>query len=332
MKKKVLALIVAAGMLMAIFGGCSGGSGSGDQNDDVGSNYPNKPIQIIVPVPAGGDTDYNARVLAEYVSKYIGQPVVVTNVEGGGTVTGMQQILDGNPDGYSLVVNGTDVFVPNMLGNTEVTLDSFKTAGISLIDNTTVLAVHKDSGFTQLPELVEASKANPQGLEYGMKIGATNNICGIAMGTQWGAEFKNVDVGNNAAKMTALLAKQTDVININYSLAKDYFTTGEFVPLVLLGSEKNQALPELPLAEDFGMENLDYSKFFWLGMHPETPDEIVKIFSDALKKACEDPEYIEKMEANYLTVKFMEPQEAHQFALNFYEETMLPFKEDFVNQ
>lgn len=308
-------------------------NGENKNNEETkGTEYPAKPIQIIVPVPAGGDTDYNSRILAKYLEKYIGQTVVVTNVAGGGTVTGMQQVLDSPADGYSVVVNGTDVFVPHMLGNTDVTLDSFKTAGISLLDNTTVLAVNKNLGVTNLSELVEASKKDPNGLEYGMKLGATNNICGIAMGKEWGTHFKNVDVGNNAAKMTALLAEQTDVININYALAKDYFQTGEFIPITLLGTEENPALPDVPLPSEAGYKNLDFGKFFWLGMHPDTPDEIVDIFTKALEEACNDPEYIEKMEANYLTVKYMNPQEAHDYAVKLYEENMLPYKEDFINQ
>src|SRR5699024_6540973 len=124
----------------------------------------------------------------------------------------------------------------------------------------------------------------------------------------------------------------TDVINVNYGLATDYFESGEFVPVVLLGSEKNSALPDLPLASDYDLENLDFSKFFWLGMHPDTPDEIVKMFNDALKEATEDTELNEKMEERFLTVKYMEPEEAEEFALNLYEETMLPYKDEFLRQ
>ena len=294
------------------------------------TDYPTKPIQIVVPVKAGGDTDYNARVLATYVEKYIGKPVVVINVDGGATVSGMKQVLDAAPDGYKAVVNGTDIFVPKMMGRTDISLDSFKTAAIAVLDNSTVLAVNKALGITKLPDLIEASKKKK--LEYGMKIGATNQICGIAMGVEWGSQFKNVDVGNNAAKMTALLAHQTDVININYSVAKDYFKKGEFIPVVLLGREKNPLLPEIPLASDYGLKNLDFSKFFWIGMHPDTPDEIVDIFSAAVKKATEDPEYRAKMEANFLTVRYMGPKEAKDYAIKLYEDTMLVYKDAFVGQ
>ncbi len=294
--------------------------------------YPSKPIQIVVPVRAGGDTDYNARVLAKALEKQLGKPVVVTNIDGGATVTGMKAVLEAPADGYMAVVNGTDIFVPKMMGTTDISLDSFKTVGIPILDNTTVLAVHKDLGAKTLPELIAASKTGSKRLEYGMKIGATNNICGIAMGKEWGSNFKNVDVGNNAAKMTALLARQTDVINIAYAVAKSYFQTGEFLPVVLLGNESNPLLKDIPIASAYGLKNLDFGKFFWVGMHPDTPDSIVKIFTEAMKKATEDPEFRSKMEANYLTVRYMGPKEANDYAIKLYKETMEIYKDDFLKQ
>ncbi|MGE4352487.1 MAG: tripartite tricarboxylate transporter substrate binding protein [Oscillospiraceae bacterium] len=293
-------------------------------------DYPTKPIQIICPVKAGGDTDRNTRVLATALQKYLNTTVVVTNVNGGATVMGMQQCLDSDPDGYTLIVNGSDIFVPYMMGTTDINIDSFKTIGIPIIDNSTVLAVNKDSGITDLKDLIEKSQAAPDSIEYGGKIGATNQICGVAMNTEWGAALKFVDVGNNAAKMTALLAQQTDVINISYSLANDYFTSGDFIPLVLLGSTKNDLLPDVPIASDLGYKNLDFSKFFWVGTNPDTPDEIVDILADALEKASQDPDFVANMESNYLTPTFIGKEEAKDFCNSLYENTMLPYKDEFL--
>lgn len=349
MKKscKIYALLTTAAIL-ASFAGCGGGTkaassssaspvanaaASGSESSEASKttvDFPTKPIQIICPVKAGGDTDRNTRVLATALQKYLDTPVVVTNVDGGATVMGMQQCLDAAPDGYTLVVNGTDMFVPFMMGSTDISIDSFKTVGIPLVDNSTVLAVNKKSGYTDLKDLVEKSKAAPDSIEYGGKIGATNQICGVAMNSVWDSKFKFVDVGNNAAKMTALLAEQTDVVNISYSLAKDYFSSGEFVPLVLLGAEKNELLPDVPMASDMGYENVDFSKFFWVGTHPDTPDEVIDILASALEKASKDPDFVANMESNYLTAAYMGKQAAADYANRFYEDTMLPYKDAFL--
>lgn len=350
MKKhmRITALLLAATAMLAT-AGCGGAStGSSSSSAAPASStagntapesstasaasvdFPQKPIQIICPVKPGGDTDRNTRTLATAMEKVLGTAVVVVNVDGGATVIGMQQALDAEPDGYTLIVNGTDIFVPNMMGTTDITIGSFKSVGIPVIDNSTVLAVHKDSGYTDLKDLVDKSIAAPNSIEYGGKIGATNQICGVAMNSVWGAQMKFMDVGNNADKVTALLSGQTNVINISYSVAKDYFVTGEFVPLVLLGSEKNNLLADIPLASDFGYQNVDFSKFFWVGTHPDVPDEIVAILADAVEKASQDPDFIANMELNYLTPTFVGQDEAQKFAEDFYTETMLPYKEAFL--
>lgn len=288
-------------------------------------------ITIICPVKAGGDTDRNTRVLAETMQKYTGVNVVVKNVDGGATVMGMQECLDADPDGNTLIINGTDIFVPYLQGTSEITIDSFKTIGVPIIDNTTVLAVNKASGWNTLEDLLNASKAEPNTIEYGGKIGAANQICCIAMNAEWEAGLKFVDVGNNAAKMTALLGEQTDVINISYSLANDYFTTGDFIPVVLLGTEKNDLLPvDVPLASDLGLKDVDFSKFFWVGTGPDVPDEKVEALQEVLRQVTADPDFIADIEGNYLNVSEMIGQEAQDFCNAMYTDTLLPYKDAFL--
>ncbi len=341
--KRILAALMAV-LMMSSLAACgkkqenpgasasNPGTSAEKQEGNHTDGFPNKPIQIICPVKAGGDTDRNTRVIAKVMSKYLGVDVVVTNVEGGATVMAMQQVLDSEPDGYTMIINGCDMFVPYMMGTTDINIDSFKTVGVPIIDNTTVLAVNKNSGYKDLKDLVEQTKANPDTIEYGGKIGATNQICGVAMNKEWDAGFKFMDVGNNGAKMTALLAEQTDVINISYSLALDYFKTGEFVPLCLLSAEKNELLPDVPMASDYGLENVDFSKFFWLGVHPDTPDEIVDRLADAMEQMTKDPEFIENMESNFLTTVCYTKDEAKDICNDYYTRTMEPYKEAFLAQ
>ncbi|MDR1835921.1 MAG: tripartite tricarboxylate transporter substrate binding protein [Fusobacteriaceae bacterium] len=287
-------------------------------------------VTIICPVAPGGDTDRNARVLAQYLQKYLGTTVIVKNVNGGATVMGMQECLDAKPDGLTLVVNGTDIFVPYMQGSSKINIDSFKTVAIPVIDNTTVLVVNKNSGWKTLKDYLAASQAKPGTIEYGGKIGAANQICGIAMNREWNAGLKFIDVGNNAAKVTALLGEQTDSINLSYSLAKDYFETGEFIALCLLGNEKNTLLPNVPLASDYGLKNVDFSKFFWVGTGPEVPDAVVDILAEAIGKVTKDQGFIDNMAENFLTVVFYPKEEGKKFANQVYKEGLAPYKEEFI--
>lgn len=334
MKKKLLSAVLSAAVMLSALAGCGSqgqaSSDSGSQASSGASSQFDDVITIICPVAAGGDTDRNTRILAQYMQKYAGVNVIVKNVEGGATVMAMQECLDAAPDGNTLIVNGTDIFVPYMQGTSQINIDSFKTVAIPIIDNTTVLAVNKASGWNTLEDLLAASQAAPDTIEYGGKIGAANHICGIAMNAEWDAGLKFVDVGNNSAKMTALLGQQTDVINISYALATDYFSTGEFIPLCLLGSEKNELLPDVPLASDYGLKNVDFSKFFWVGTGPEVPDEKVEALAEVVRQVCEDPEFIAEMDQYYLTVDYMAGEEAQTFANDMYTNTLLPYKDAFL--
>ena len=322
--KKKMTIMLAASILTGIL------AGSSFLADEPAYEF-TEDITIICPVKAGGDTDRNTRTLAEAMAKYTGVNVVVKNVDGGATVMGMQECLDAEPDGNTLIVNGTDIFVPYLQGTSEITIDSFKTIGIPIIDNTTVLAVNQVSGWNTLEDLLNASKEAPNTIEYGGKIGAANQICLIAMNAEWDAGLKFIDVGNNAAKMTALLGEQTNVINISYSLANDYFTTGDFIPLVLLGTEKNDLLPiDVPLAEDYGLKNVDFSKFFWVGTGPDVPDEKVEALQQVLLQVAEDEDFIANIESNYLNVTSMVGSEAQDFCNAMYTDTLLPYKDAFL--
>ena len=351
MKRKIFTMILGTALAVSMLSGCSSKeeaasttaaqaeqpaednteSAEGESSEGGAYEFTDN-ITIICPVKAGGDTDRNARLLAQAMQKYAGVNVIVQNVDGGATVMGMQQCLDAKPDGNTLIVNGTDLFVPYMQGTSQINIDSFKTIAIPVIDNTTVLAVNKNSGWNTLEDLLAASQAAPDTIEYGGKIGASNQICGIAMNKEWNAGLKFVDVGNNAAKMTALLGEQTDVINISYALAADYFTTGEFIPLCLLGAEKNELLADVPMPSDYGLANVDFSKFFWVGTGPEVPDEKVEALTELVRQASEDPDFVSSMESYYLTVDFMPGEEAREFANQMYETGLLPYKDAFLEQ
>lgn len=342
MKKQAMKFLLGMAAAAFILTGCNESKSTSETKgsttaDSAGSAVENGAytfdgtITIICPVKAGGDTDRNARVLAQYMQKYLGVNVVVKNVDGGSTVMGMQECLDSKPDGKTLVVNGTDLFVPYMQGSSKINIDSFKTVGIPIVDNTTVLAVNAKSDWNTLEELVNAANVAPGTIEYGGKIGATNQLCGIAMNKEWNTSLKFIDVGNNAAKMTALLGEQTDVINISYGLATDYFSTGEFVPLCLLGSEKNNLISEVPLPEKYGLKNVDFSKFFWVGTNPDTPDDAVQALADAIEKVTQDEEFIKSMESYYLTVDWMPRDKGREFANSMYEKNMKPYAEEFLS-
>jgi tripartite-type tricarboxylate transporter receptor subunit TctC len=175
----------------------------------------------------------------------------------------------------------------------------------------------------------EKSKLKPNTIEYGGRIGGITHVSGIAMNARWGTKFKFVDVGNAAAKLTALLGQKTEVITLAYSLATDYYKTGDLIPLCQLSNVKNEGL-NIPLPSDFGLESLEQPKFFWLGVHSATDDTIAGILVAALEKVTQNPKFHQYLLDNWLSPCFYKGAEARKVIAEYYESSIAPYADIFL--
>lgn len=275
--------------------------------------YPSKPIQVVVPLNPGGDTDVNGRLFGKYLEQELGQPVVVVNVAGGGGTIGMRRVISAKPDGYTLLFYHTEAMLPKIAGMVDYDLFDLQMCGIGLLDDTTVLATYEGAPYKTLNELVDYAKANPRGVEFGMLTGGYPHLIGLALEEVTGAQFNIVDVGANAAKTVALKGKKTDLINTQFGLTKDYFTAGDFVCLGLLSEERNPLIPDIPTTKEQGFP-MNFNKFFFFAMPKDTPREIVDTFSAAIKRVVENPEFQEAAARLYLTPKYFGPEEGLEYA------------------
>ncbi|SDH86044.1 tripartite tricarboxylate transporter substrate-binding protein [Alteribacillus bidgolensis] len=106
-----------------------------EEKKEAASGYPEKSIEMVVPASAGGDTDRNARLLAEYLKDELGVSIVVQNVTGSSGSVGAQELLKSDPDGYRVLFFHNNILINNILGLTENKYSDFKIAGISAIDH-----------------------------------------------------------------------------------------------------------------------------------------------------------------------------------------------------
>lgn len=325
MKKRMM---VAAAVMTSVlaFNLLSGfGLFSGDDGE-----YPSSDIQLIVPVGAGGDTDANARLMARFVEKELDVAVPVVNVKGGSGTIGMEQVRTSEPDGYTGLFFHTEAMLPKIAGLYDYDLDDFKMAGVCLQANTTLLITHSDSGFATLDEFIAQAKERPGEIEYGMAVGGYPQLVGLALEQEAGIDLNLVDIGGNADKIAALAGHNTDIINVEYALVKDYIATGEFVPLALLSAERNPLFDDIPTAKEQGL-NMEFGKFFFTCFPKDTPDEVVAVFSEAMKKTVENPEFVEAAEESYaLTAVYMDPEEAVAYAKEVHD-NLMKYAELFVN-
>lgn len=282
------------------------------------ASWPTKPVQVIVPVGAGGDTDVNARLFGKFLEKELGQSMVTVNIGGGGGTIGMRKVLDAAPDGYTALFFHGEAMIPKLAGLADFGIDAFQMVGIGLVDDTTVLATHSKAPYKNMKEFVAYAKSHPDEVEFGILTGGYPHLIGVAVAQQTGTKLNLVDVGGNAAKTVALKGRKIHVINTQYGLTKDYFTSGDFVNLGLLSDKRNPLFPNVPTAKEQGFP-ISFNKFFFYAMPKGTPAEIVNKFSTAMKRVVDNPEYKAEAAKLYVTPTYMAPNEASTYAAEQYK-------------
>lgn len=315
---RIIAIAVILVSMITTVSLFAAGSQESGKGADAITSYPSKPIQIIVPVGAGGDTDLNARLFSKYLEQELGQSLAVVNVGGGGGTVGMQQVLDSKADGYTALFFHGEALVPKIAGLVDYGLEAFDMVGIGLLDDTTVLATHPGMPFKNLKEFVAYAKANPNKVEFAMMTGGYPHLVGIALQEEAGIKLNLVDVGGNAAKMVALKGRKTQVINIQYGLALDYFKAGDFVMLGLTSKERNPLFPDIPTTREQGLD-LEFNKFFFFAMPKGTPQQIIDTFSAAMKRVVDNPAFKADAARYFVTPTYMGPAEATAHAQSVYE-------------
>ncbi len=244
--------------------------------------WPKRPIQIVVPFGAGGDTDMNARIFAKYLEPLLGKSLAVVNVAGGGGSIGSRRVKDARPDGYTVLFFQDAMQVNTYSGVADFTWRDFEFCCIAGQETGTFIAVKSDSKWKTIKELVDDSAANPGKITIAGNIGATTSLTAMLL-NKAGAAFNIVNHGGSAQRITALLGGHVDVIQNPLVNIKGYVESGEVRILA------NQAPSRPPLAEEYPTlkesgypVGFQYRYFF---LFPKgTPGEIVDKFADAGEK------------------------------------------------
>ena len=286
--KKFFALMLALCMVFAL---CAcGGGGAAKAND--GPFKPDGPVTLIVAYKAGSGTDGPARILAQYAEKYIGQTVVVENVDGGSGSIGWSQLAAADPDGMTIGVMN----LPNFNSSIVKELGTYTTADFKAICNhvteTSIVIVRADDDrFPDLNTLVEYGKAHDGELKASTNGAQVSNHIG-AQAFAKSAGFKYIDIpqGGTADQLLSLRNKESD-----FTVVKLGDISGQESAYRVLGifsTERDARWPDVPTLGELGF----YDK--WLGASRAivapagVSDEVIQFYEDALKKTMEDPEYI----------------------------------------
>src|SRR5699024_8259473 len=274
-------------LLIIVISACS----SGDNENNVAENdYPNKPIEVVVPVGAGGDTDVNSRITAKYLEEELDQNIVVSNVEGSGGSTGMKEVLSKEPDGYSTFTYHNAMPVNEIYGLADYTYEDFKYARSAITDKSNTFIVSKDAPFDDLESLIEYAQEHPGEVDFANEVGSMTHLQLKEFEQKTDTEFNLVDAGGASEKLNGLLGGRVDVVPTSLGLVQDELESEDFESLGVIADERLEGAPDVETFEEQGVD-MEVDKLFYWAFDPETPDEVVDKFSDALEKVVDNESF-----------------------------------------
>jgi hypothetical protein len=257
----------------------------------VQAQMPNKPITLIVPFAAGGNLDIVGRLIAPGLAKQLGQSVVVQNKPGAGGVLGATELSRSEADGTVLLVSTPNAITvaPKMV-QTQYTLDSF--AAIGLISSTSLLLVTRteQNKFQDFASFVAYAKANPGKVSVANAgIGTSNHIAIMQLQIMAGIELNVITYKGSGPANIDLLGGQVDVSIDQLSSAISHLKSGRARAMMVVASERDPLVPEVPSAKELGLPTLEVSTTAGLLAPGKTPTATLAILNDALNKTLADP-------------------------------------------
>lgn len=302
-KKWLLAVAAAAVVAMPLFAGCG---------NDAKSNYPNKPINLIVPYAAGGSCDLSSRPFADELHNIVGQPVVVVNKPGAGGSVGVSEVARAKGDGYNIVNAsiGPSTIVPysSEVGYTYKDLK----AVAQIIDIPLALAVRSDSSIKNLKDYIEYAKKNPGKLRYGSPgAGNIQHVTLEGWAKDNGLKLTHTPYKGANPAMAALLGGHVESTFTGVTEALPHFRSGAIRLLAVTGPSRVTFFEDTPQLKDiptFKEAGWDLQATLWYGIlcPASTPDDVVKVLADASKKAYNSKKVQDGWKKLYLIPSYLE--------------------------
>ncbi len=277
--KGILGLVVILGLLLA----------AGPRA--TASDYPTKPVTLVIPYPAGGSTDVTGRVLAPVVKRHLGQTVVVENKGGGGGTVGPNLVISKPPDGYTIgIMASTTVTISWHMGKMNFNpIDDVK----HIMRYTGYLygfVVRADAPWKTFNEYVKYAKENPGKVTYGTTgVGSGPHLAMEMIAFATGMRLTHIPYKGGAECNSALLGGHVDSVSDSTSWAP-LVDAGKFRLLTIYTASRSPRYPDVPTLKELGIDIVFPSPLEIMG--PKAlPQSIVQKVHDAIKKSLDDPEY-----------------------------------------
>ena len=293
--------------------------------------YPEKQLTIVVPYPPGGSTDVLGRILAQYMSKDLGQVVIVENTGGAGGTIGAAKVAKAGLDGYTLLFhNMAQASAPALYAKLPYDpATDFIPIGM-VTEVPMVLVARKDFPAESLQGFIDYVRANPDKVNFANAgIGATSNLCEVLMKSTLGASWLSVSYKGTGPALNDLLAGQVDVICDQPASTLQHIRAGSIKALAVANKERISSLPTTPTFSQSGMPGFQLSVWHALYAPKDTPKSVIDRLTKALNNALKDPVLVRRfgeMDASVATPAIANPSYATKFLLTVIERWKVAMK------
>ena len=274
--------------------------------------FPDKPIRLIVPFPAGGAADVMARGMAQQLGSELGQQIVVDNRGGAGGTTAAEAAARSPADGYTLFFGtmGTQAINPALYPKMRVDpLKDFAPISVTHI-TPRVLVVGPSVAAKSVAELIALAKAKPDGLTYGSAgNGSSSHLSGALFEVMTGVKMVHVPYKGSSPLLVDVLAGRIDMTFDSYTVYEEHIKAGKVRALGVTSKARMGALPQVPTIAESGVVGFDVSN--WLGVLAPagTPKDVLAMLHAALGRAMQTPALRQQLVALGIEPTFGTPEE-----------------------
>ena len=284
----------------------------------AGTDWPTKPISMVVPYPPGGVNDAVARVYADRLSVELGKPVLVDNRAGAATTVASNYVAKAAPDGYTIYAGGTSLVInPTLTG--QVQYDPHKSFELVSLMSFTPFILHVNADFPvkNMAELIAYVKANPGKFNIASSgIGATNHMAAELLKAQAGLNITHVPYKGGAQAGQDVAGGNAQMMFSASLEAKPFLDSKKTRAIAISSLKRSPAFPDIPTVAEAA--NLpEFQAIFWQGMvvPAGTPKAIVDKLQKAIAKVAADPEVIERFKLQGVEIRSSTPEEFKAFYL-----------------
>ncbi|MGI6028736.1 MAG: tripartite tricarboxylate transporter substrate binding protein [Candidatus Heteroscillospira sp.] len=329
--KKTLAAVLAALMLVGLMAGCGGGnttpestapestapeSTAPESSAEPEAWKPTQSVELVIPYSAGGSSDLLGRAVESVWSKYCDQPLVVTNMPGGGGVTGSMYVSGSKPDGYTIGLaygSGCDMSMPYLQ---EMDYDPFEALDpiCCLSVHTVMIATQGDSEFNTLADVVQWSKDSGKPITASVSTAnGTVDLTFQALKNSTGVDMNIVPHDGTAGAITDLLSGTYVIGGGHPSDVLSYVQSGQLKLLGVATDERDSAMPDVPTLKEQGIDFAAYGSIKGVSVPKNMPQEIKDYYEELFANIAADEDFIAAMNNMGQPVMYMDTEEFTQY-------------------